>query len=136
MDPVYLEKLNRAIHLRDNKDESGAIRILNDLYRDFPDHTLPLPLIGGIYLKNAQYNEASYYFNMHTKLKPSNWISSQGLYSALLNLSEVEGALNEGLRMLKLFDSGVEISPLRNQGDHSDLKEYLDEIICLASEKD
>jgi tetratricopeptide (TPR) repeat protein len=100
------ELVQKAIDLKNVKDFQGAIDVLEEIVRAYPDYAPGWGLLGGIYLYNLDRpEEATRCFEETTRLSPRSETASLGLFHSLWGRDRYDAAIAEMKRFQSISHS-------------------------------
>jgi tetratricopeptide (TPR) repeat protein len=101
MNSSNLDKLfSAAIELRNAGDYDSAIKVLKRIIKINRQLINAHFILGCIYYNLGQFQRAAIVFRSATILKPNSAMLSLGLFHALINMHQIQAAINEGQRFL------------------------------------
>lgn len=99
------QKFKQAVALKENGNLNEAKTLLLQLHEGCPEYVQVLAVLGHVYMKLNQQEDAIIYFKKAINLRPTMEAVSVGLFHCLLKLDRVDDAFNEMRRFLSLSES-------------------------------
>jgi predicted Zn-dependent protease len=105
LDPIFREKFDQAMNLRNAGNFSEALESFKLLAKESPKFNGTFMMMGHICWKLNQNNEAAEYFGKAVEMSPKLEIASLGLFHSLWNQGKTDEALLEMRRFLTIASS-------------------------------
>jgi len=115
----FKDKFNKALSLKSSNNYQDALNLFGTLQLEEPEYYLTYTMIGHIYTKMNQLNEASENFKKAVSLNPNSEKVSLAYFHVLWDEGKEVEALDEMKRFLKNNDSETyqEILDEINEGE-------------------